>query len=141
MMFRFLTFAVALATVVLLAGPTDWAGVDAMTVTAVTPQDPGTVYEIRITGTTGARRRLAIPEFTTPAGSSAEIQAAAKSIAQVLWDDIEFERERRLGLRLPPSVMKDDRARAGSRSEEESLMFAGIVRASIGHSFPGLAQA
>lgn len=50
------------------------------------------VYEIRITGTTGARRRLAIPAFSVPGGTP-EVQQAARTIEQVLWDDLDFEGE------------------------------------------------
>jgi TolB protein len=75
--------------------PLEWSSVDAMTVTSSTltqdAQQP--VYDITISGNTGARRRLAIPEFTVTPGASAEVVAAAKTISEVLWDDVEFEGE------------------------------------------------
>jgi len=49
-------------------------------------------FGITITGSTGAKPKLAIPEFSV-VGGNAEVQQAAKTIAEVLWDDIEFEQE------------------------------------------------
>lgn len=50
------------------------------------------IYDIKITGTTGARRRIAVPEFAAPGGAP-EVQQAARTIGQVLWDDLDFEGE------------------------------------------------
>jgi TolB protein len=55
------------------------------------PQQPGEI-ETTITGEGGAQPRLAVPDFIalTP---DAESVAIAKTIGQVLWDDLNFERE------------------------------------------------
>jgi TolB protein len=50
------------------------------------------IYEIKITGNTGAKRRLAVPEFSAP-GATPDVEQAAKLIAEVLWDDLDFEGE------------------------------------------------
>ena len=55
-------------------------------------QDQQPIYDIKITGNTNARRRLAVPAFAVP-GGTAEVQAAAKTVSQVLWDDLDFEGE------------------------------------------------
>ena len=47
---------------------------------------------IRIDSPPGLPPRLAVPEFI-PLTNDAETVAAAKTIAQVLWDDLNFERE------------------------------------------------
>ena len=68
----------------------DFTAPDPM-LTVQDPQQP--VYELgKITGTTGARTRLAVQPFAVP-GADAATQTAAKTIAQVLWDDIDFEGE------------------------------------------------
>src|SRR5688500_12382687 len=92
MMFRLIAFVLVLGGVALLAVPGEWPALDAMEVTSVNlGQDPP-VIELRAAGSTGARSRLAIPEFSA-AGATQEIQAAAKTISEVLWDDLSFERE------------------------------------------------
>jgi TolB protein len=55
------------------------------------PQQPSSI-EVSITGEPGAPPRFAVPDFVAPAGDreSAEI---ARTVAQVLWDDLQFERE------------------------------------------------
>jgi TolB protein len=55
------------------------------------PQQPSEI-ETTITGEGGAAPRLAVPDFIalTP---DAETAAMAKTIGQVLWDDLNFERE------------------------------------------------
>ncbi|MGE5246325.1 MAG: hypothetical protein ACM3SQ_19040 [Betaproteobacteria bacterium] len=55
------------------------------------PQQP-TEVTTTITSGTNAPPRLAIPEFIA-LSKDAETVAAAKTISQVLWDDIDFERE------------------------------------------------
>jgi TolB protein len=53
----------------------------------------------------GTSQRIGLPDFVVPAGD-AELSAAAKTIADVLWDDINFEREfylisRQVSARIP----------------------------------------
>src|SRR5205823_4954375 len=59
---------------------------------ATPKQDEQRVYEIKISGNTGARKVLAVPDFSAP-GAAPDVQQAAKAIADVLWDDIDFEQE------------------------------------------------
>jgi TolB-like protein len=56
-----------------------------------TPQQPSDI-ETTITGEGGAPPRLALPEFIA-LSPDAETAAIAKTISQVLWDDLNFERE------------------------------------------------
>jgi TolB protein len=51
-----------------------------------------TDIEVMISGTGGLPPKLAVPELI-PLSNEAETVAAAKTIAQVLWDDLNFERE------------------------------------------------
>jgi TolB protein len=53
------------------------------------PQQPSEVGVI-ITGDTGAAPRYAVPEFVALTANAAE---AAKTLGQVLWDDLNFEKE------------------------------------------------
>jgi TolB protein len=55
------------------------------------PQQPSEVATA-ITTEGGGAPRLAVPEFL-PLSSDAETVATAKTISQVLWDDLNFERE------------------------------------------------
>src|SRR5262249_21242145 len=55
------------------------------------PQQP-TEIERTISGEAGAPPRLAVPDFIA-LSSDAETVAVAKTIGQVLWDDLNFERE------------------------------------------------
>lgn len=56
-----------------------------------TQQQPSSVA-VKLTGDPGAATRIAVPDFL--AGSNdAETQAIARTLAQVLWDDLTFERE------------------------------------------------
>ncbi len=48
--------------------------------------------QLVINSGTGAPPKYAVPDFLALSGD-AETQAAAKTIAQVLWDDLDFERE------------------------------------------------
>jgi TolB protein len=62
---------------------------------------------IVITGNTGAKKRLAVPEFSAP-GAAADVQQAAKLISDVLWDDLDFEGEftmvaRDAAAKVPPA--------------------------------------
>jgi len=58
---------------------------------APVPQQPSEVVTT-LTGGDGAPPRLALPDFIALA-PDAETAAIAKLIAQVLWDDLQFERE------------------------------------------------
>jgi TolB protein len=59
-------------------------------------QPPGSQQPTEITTTitseAGATPRLAIPDFVT-IGTEPDVAAAAKTLGQVLWDDLNFERE------------------------------------------------
>jgi TolB protein len=55
------------------------------------PQQPSEVMTT-ITGDPGAPPRYAVPDFIA-LSSDAEVQAAAKVIGEVLWNDLDFERE------------------------------------------------
>ena len=60
-----------------------------------TPQEPPrqqNQIEVTINGTPGMPPRLAVPDFAA-LSSDAETVAAAKTLGQVLWDDLNFERE------------------------------------------------
>lgn len=59
------------------------------------PQEPPrqpTTIELSLTGDAGAPPRLAVPDFHAPPGDR-EAQELARTLAQVLWDDLQFERE------------------------------------------------
>jgi TolB protein len=55
------------------------------------PRQPSQI-EISLTGEAGSPPRLAVPDFLA-ASDDREAQEMAKLIAQVLWDDLQFERE------------------------------------------------
>src|SRR5262247_1159034 len=55
------------------------------------PQQGGGVV-VTISGAPGLPPKYAVPEFLALT-NDAETVAAAKTISQVLWDDLEFERE------------------------------------------------
>jgi TolB protein len=69
-------------------------GVHGQQPAATPPQPPQqqSVVELRITGPGGTAPRLAVAGFT-PLSNDAETVAAAKTITDVLWDDIAYERE------------------------------------------------
>ena len=103
---RLLALSLALAACGWVVAPGGRLALDAMTAAPLVlaqapaqnpPPDPGQnqqpVYEIRISGGTGARKHLAIPDFSVATGGAADVQQAAKTIAEVLWDDIDFEGE------------------------------------------------
>jgi TolB protein len=58
------------------------------------PQQPPSSSQVTITisGAPGLPPKIAVPDFI-PLTTDAETAAAAKTIGQVLWDDLEFERE------------------------------------------------
>ncbi len=55
------------------------------------PQQPSAI-ELSISGEPGTPPRFAVPDFVALSGD-AETQAIAKTLGQVLWDDLNFERE------------------------------------------------
>lgn len=55
------------------------------------PQQPSEV-KVEITGEPGAPPKFAVPDFIALSGDN-ESKAAAQTIGQVLWDDLNFERE------------------------------------------------
>jgi TolB protein len=65
------------------------------------PQQPDTIG-VLITADPGRPPRLAVPEFI-PLGKEPEVLSAAKSIADVLWDDLAFEKEFYL---LPRDILR-----------------------------------
>jgi TolB protein len=60
--------------------------------TPVPPQQPSEISTTITSGEVGAPPRFAVPDFIGYS-RDAETQEAAKTIAQVLWNDLEFERE------------------------------------------------
>lgn len=58
---------------------------------AAPPQQPTSV-ELRLTGDAGSPPRLAVPDLLA-LSSDRETQEAARTIAEVLWNDLRFERE------------------------------------------------
>ena len=55
------------------------------------PQQPGEV-RVTITGPPGLPPKITVPDFIALSGD-AETVAASKTVGQVLWDDLNFERE------------------------------------------------
>jgi TolB protein len=55
------------------------------------PQQPSSIG-IVLSGEKGTPPRLAVPDFIT-AGTDTDTQDAARTLGQVLWDDLNFERE------------------------------------------------
>ena len=64
----------------------------AITVLADWPQQQPPAVSLTITGEPGALPRYAVPDFIA-LSSDADTIDAAKTIGQVLWDDLNFERE------------------------------------------------
>jgi len=80
----------------------------------VQDQPQGPIYELQpLSGATGAKRVIGIPEFSA-AGATSEIQEAAKITGSVLWDDINFEHEYTL-------VSRDAAAKVPVATSPESL--------------------
>ncbi len=110
MMSRISFSVVVLSAAALVVLPAGRSRLDAMTASALTQDQQ--IYEIKITGNTGAKRRLAVPEFSAP-GATADVQQAAKLIADVLWDDLDFEGEftlvaRAEAAKIPPAATMDE---------------------------------
>ncbi|MEW6321749.1 MAG: Tol-Pal system beta propeller repeat protein TolB [Acidobacteriota bacterium] len=55
------------------------------------PQQPSSI-ELRLAGEAGTPPRIAVPDFLAPGGDR-ETQEVARAIAEVLWRDLEYERE------------------------------------------------
>lgn len=68
------------------------AGMAVLAVTVITAQAPQqpTELELVISGDPGSPPRYAVPEFVAATPEAAEV---AKTLSQVLWDDLNFERE------------------------------------------------
>lgn len=81
----------ALAMVVALAAGVIAAQQPASSPPAPQPQQP-TNIELRIWGEPGTPPRLAVPDLIAVSPDK-EVQDAAKVIGEVLWDDMDFERE------------------------------------------------
>ncbi len=78
------------------------------------PQQPSDVSTTITSGGDGAPPRFAVPDFIA-LSTDAETVAIAKTIGQVLWDDLNFEREFALIPRdtyatIPPATSLDRRA-------------------------------
>ena len=56
------------------------------------PQQGQTAIELRLTGDAGSLPRMAVPDLLALSNDK-ETQDAARMIAEVLWDDLNFERE------------------------------------------------
>jgi TolB protein len=82
-----LVFTLALA----LAAATVRTQEPAQPVPEATPQGPSAV-RVEVTGEAGAPPRYAVPDFL-PLSADPDTAAAAKTMGQVLWDDLAFERE------------------------------------------------
>ncbi|MBI4485025.1 MAG: hypothetical protein HY655_03350, partial [Acidobacteria bacterium] len=71
------------------------------------PQQPSEVSTTITSGASGAPPRFAVPDFI-PLSPDPETAAIAKTIGQVLWDDLNFEREfalipRDIYVTIPPA--------------------------------------
>lgn len=81
-------FRILLAAAIVAAG---LAAATAQQPPAAPPPQPTSV-ELRITGDPGTPPRLAVPDLVALSPDK-ETQEAARLIAQVLWDDLDYERE------------------------------------------------
>src|SRR5581483_10322935 len=86
------------ATVAIIAGAALFAlfsgraPLDTITSVPLFAQGQQPEYEIKITGNTGARKRIAVPAFSV-SGGTPEIEQAARTMSEVLWNDLDFEGE------------------------------------------------
>lgn len=85
------TSAPLLSTLALVAVVTASHGTQSTPQVPSPPAQPTTI-EVSLTGEAGAPPRLAVPDFLAPAGDR-EAAEMARLMAQVLWDDLQFERE------------------------------------------------
>ena len=83
---RYLLFPTIIAA---LASLTTWAQQPPPATQQPRPQQPSEV-ELAISGESGTPPRFAVPDFVALTPDAAEV---AKTIGQVLWDDLNFERE------------------------------------------------
>ena len=56
------------------------------------PTQQPSEFELTISGEPGTPPHFAVPDFAAPS-SDAELEAAARTIGRVLWEDLDFERE------------------------------------------------
>ena len=87
----FAALIVAASAVVLAQAPFARATEARQSATPAPGQQPTSV-ELRLTGEPGTPPRLAIPDLLA-LSPDRETQEAARTIGEVLWDDINFERE------------------------------------------------
>jgi TolB-like protein len=92
------------------------------------PQQPSEIG-VRITGDPGVPPRYAVPDFVALTPSSAE---TAKMLGQVLWDDLNFEREfymipRDTAATVPAARTADQVAFASWRELGADAVFFGTV--------------
>jgi TolB protein len=102
------------------------------------PRQPDQI-EIRITGARGLRPRFAVPDFIALT-DDAETAAAAKTIGQVLWDDLNFEHELSLIARdayktIPAATSLDELP----LDRWKRLGADGLVIGTVGRTADGLA--
>jgi TolB protein len=90
-MSRLTALSIAVAGAALVALPVANGTLDAFTAVPLVSQDQP-IYELKITGESGARIRVAVPDFSV-SNATPDVQEAAKTIAEVLWDDLDFEGE------------------------------------------------
>jgi TolB protein len=67
-----------------------WGSPAGTTLEAQQPQQPKTQVDLVITGDSGTPPRYAVPDFVALTPDAAD---AARTLGQVLWDDLNFERE------------------------------------------------
>jgi TolB protein len=82
--------APALAWLLMVGGAGGWVPAQPPVPTP-TPQQPTSV-ELRLTGEAGTPPRLAVPDFLA-LSPDRETEDVARAIGQVLWNDLDFERE------------------------------------------------
>jgi TolB protein len=82
--------APALAGLLTVVGAGGWVPAQ-QPVPTPTPQQPTSV-ELRLTGEAGTPPRLAVPDFIA-LSADRETEDVARTIGQVLWTDLDFERE------------------------------------------------
>src|ERR1700741_4659764 len=81
--------AVMLAALAVASGRSALTAQQPASPSAPRPQQPSEI-ELTISGDPGTPPRFAVPDFIAMTPDAAEI---AKTVTQVLWDDLNFERE------------------------------------------------
>src|SRR5438105_4916306 len=89
---RFTAFVVIIAGVALFSLLAGRTRIENMTAVPLFAQGQLPEYEIKITGNTGARKRIAVPLFSAEGGTP-DIALAARTMSDVLWNDLDFEGE------------------------------------------------